>query len=94
MKPSRSCANTSGEHNHATICTDLQAVATAHLLDFFNLLVKTSNHVICGVRNLLHLHEVHKWVHLAGENKVQYIAIIAQCNACGWCDLIDVNTLV
>ena len=39
------------------------------LFDFFDLFVEPSNHLIRGVRHLLHHHQTHQWVHLQHKRK-------------------------
>jgi hypothetical protein len=39
-------------------------------LDFFNLLVETTDHLVCTVGDFLNHHEGDKWVNFVGENFV------------------------
>ena len=51
-----------------------------NLFDLLDLLVKTSHHLIGGVRHLLHHHEGHEGVHLVGQDLVQRVAVVTQSN--------------
>mmetsp|Transcript_14257 Transcript_14257/g.38666 ORF Transcript_14257/g.38666 Transcript_14257/m.38666 type:complete len:215 (+) Transcript_14257:983-1627(+) len=65
-----------------------------HLFDLLDLLISSSNHVIGGVRHVLHLHEADQGVHLGGEQKVQGVAVVFQGNTSASRQLRHFNVLV
>merc|ERR1719220_3384143 len=65
-----------------------------HLFNLLDLLVEAANHLVGGVRHLLHHHEAHQGVHLVWQNLVQGVAVIPQCHPAVGGDVIDVNVLV
>ena len=65
-----------------------------YLLNFLNLLVKTTNHVISGVRNLLNFHKVNQGINFTWQDKVENIAIITEGNSCRWGKFSYVYTFV
>lgn len=64
------------------------------LLDFTNLLVETTDHVVGRVGNLFDLHQTDEGVDFVGEDFVQGIAIVAECHASSGNNLSDIDSLV
>mmetsp|Transcript_15463 Transcript_15463/g.58588 ORF Transcript_15463/g.58588 Transcript_15463/m.58588 type:complete len:439 (+) Transcript_15463:3359-4675(+) len=52
-----------------------------HLLHLLDLLAQAADHVVRGVRDLLHPHQTDERVHLAGEDAVQGVAVGAERHA-------------
>lgn len=65
-----------------------------NLLDLLDLRVQPAHHVVGAVRHLLHLHEAHQRVHLARQQHVQRVAVVAQRHARGGLHGGDVDALV
>ena len=65
-----------------------------NLFNFFDLLVEAADHLVGGVRHLLHHHQAHKGVHLVWQDLVQGVAVIPQRHPAVGSDVIDVNILV
>jgi predicted alpha/beta-fold hydrolase len=53
-----------------------------NLLYLFNLLVKTTYHVIGRIWNFFNLHEVDQRIHFARQDQVKNIAVVAKGNPC------------
>ncbi len=49
-----------------------------HLLNLFNLLITTANHILIGVGNLFHLHQINQWINFRFQNPVKHIRITLQ----------------
>ena len=65
-----------------------------NLLDFFDLLVKTTNHIICRIRNLFNFHKVDQRIYFAWQDQMKNIAVIAERNSSRRCNLCDINAFV
>ena len=77
------------------ICATVQAkTQLVYLFDLLDLLIKTTNHVICAIWNLLHLHEADQGIHLGRQQQMQRVAIVTQGNSSTSSNFVDVNVLV
>jgi len=77
------------------ICATVQAkTQLGYLFDLLDLLIKTTNHVIRAIWNLLHLHETDQGIHLGRQQQVQRVAIVTQGNSSTSSNFVDVNVLV
>jgi hypothetical protein len=65
-----------------------------YLFNLFNLLVKTTNHIIGGIRNLFNLHKVNQWIDFAGQDKMKNIAATFEGNPCRRRDFCNINTFI
>jgi len=62
--------------------------------DLLDLLVYTSNHLVCAVRGFLHTHELNQGVNLARQDFVEHVAVALERNACVGLAIINRNVLV
>ena len=65
-----------------------------YLLDFFYLLVKPTNHIICRIWNLFNFHKVDQRIYFAWQHQMEDIAVIAESNSGRWCNLCDINVFI
>ena len=63
-------------------------------LDLLNLLIKSSYHVVGGVRHFLYLHEGDKRIDLGGQNLVQNVVIGPDCHSEVGLDILDLDGLI
>ncbi len=66
----------------------------SHLLDLFDLLVEAADHLVGGVRDLLHHHEGDERVHLVGQDLVERVAVVTQSHSTVRGHVVDVDVLV
>ena len=66
----------------------------AHLLDLFDLLIKTANHIICRIRNLLNLHKINQWIYFTRQDNMKHIAAASKSNSCGRRELRNIYTFI
>lgn len=64
------------------------------LLDFTNLLVETTHHIVGGVGNLLDLHQTDKRIDLVWQNLVQSVAVVTKRYTGGRDHQRDIDALV
>lgn len=62
--------------NNEIDLTELMCEA-ANLFNFFDLLVKAADHIVCRIWNFFYLHKIYKRVYFARQYQVKYIAIIS-----------------
>ena len=56
-------------------CTHFQC---SYLFNFFNLLVQTSDHVVCTIRYFLHHHQTDKWVYFTWQDLVEGVTVVSE----------------
>mmetsp|Transcript_2801 Transcript_2801/g.8771 ORF Transcript_2801/g.8771 Transcript_2801/m.8771 type:complete len:381 (+) Transcript_2801:309-1451(+) len=52
-----------------------------HLLNLANLLAEATDHFVGAIRHLLDAHQGHQRIDLVGQNLVQHVVVVAQCDA-------------